>query len=159
MASTTTNGQLYIVELAEPFERMEIQFVPNEVQTPVMPDIQRVNIVGRNNKRMYLTGREETLSMDLDFYSDDERRRDVIQKIEWLKSLTMNDGYEAGIRKVKIIWGDLFPYQVWTVDRVSPRMSHFDDQNGWLPMRASVNINFVLDPETNLLIKDVRRNG
>lgn len=157
MAFNSTNSELFIVELAEPFERLEIQFVPDEISTPRRADLARLQVVGRNNKLLHYTGGEQTFPLTLEFYSDEANRQDVIQKVEWLVSLTMNDGYQAAQRKVKVLFGDLFPYHIWTVESVTPKYSHFDNKNGWLPMRAVVDLNLVMDPETNLLIKDVRR--
>lgn len=157
MAFNTTNSELIIVELDPPFESIELQFVPDEISIPRKADLSRIQIVGRNNKLLHYTGGEETVTLKLDFYSDEESREDVIYKVDWLKSLTYNDGDAAPVRKVKIVFGDLFPYHVWVVESVTPVLSHFDDKNGWLPMRASVDVQFVCDPDTNLFIKDVRR--
>jgi hypothetical protein len=157
MAFNTTNSELVIVELDSPFESIELQFVPDEISVPRKADLSRVQVVGRNNKLLHYTGGEETMPLKVEFYSDDENREDVIYKVDWLKSLCYNDGDVARARKVKVIFGDLFPYHVWAVESVTPILSHFDNTKGWLPMRASVDIQFVMDPDTNLLIRDVRR--
>lgn len=157
MATTTTNSQLFIVELAEPFERLEIQFVPEEISIPRKADLSKISIIGRNNKLLQYTGGEETMTLNLEFYSDEKDRFDVIQKVDWLKSLCYNDGYNAGARKVKVLFGDLFTYHVWTVEGVTPNLSHFDDVASWLPIRAKVEVNFVCDPDDNLLLRQVRR--
>lgn len=158
MAFNTTNNEIVIVELDPPFESIELQFVPDEIPIPRKADLSRIQIIGRNNKLIHYTGGEETMSLKIDFYSNDQNRQDVIYKVDWLKSLCYNDGDAAPARKVKVIMGNLFPYHVWVVESVTPVLSHFDNENEWLPMRASVDVQFVLDPDTNLFIKDVRRS-
>jgi len=153
---STTNGNLYIVELEDPFEKMEIQFVPENIAQPRTANLKSVNIVGRNNDLLHYTGGQETMQLTLDFLADDERRTEVIDKIRWLKSLTMKDGDNGPFRNVSLIMGDLFKNQVWAVSSVEPTMTHFDGDHNWLPLRASVVVKFILDPKTNLLFSQVR---
>lgn len=157
MAYNTTNNELFLVELAAPYQRLPIQFVPDDIITPRQAYIHQVNIVGRNNDLLRYSGGNDTFRLNLDFLSDEENRQDVISKVAWLKSLAMNDGNRRGIRNVKMVMGDLFRYEVWIVRRVTPKMTHFDNNNGWLPLRAKVTLDMVLDPARNLLISDVRR--
>ena len=155
---TTTNKQLYIVETVSPFSSIDIQFVPYEINNPRDAKLQNVTIVGRNDELMhYITGNEK-LSLNLDFYAPHDNVKEVNDKINWLKSLTMNDGYSGKYRNVKIVFGDLFKNQVWVIKSVNPKMSHFSAADKWLPIRAAVQVEFMLDPEKNRYIEDVR-NG
>lgn len=156
MAFSTTLGQCFIVDVVD-LSQIEIQFVPPEFSQPRKADLNGAKIIGRNHERLFYTGGRDTLSMVLDFYSDTENRTDVIEKIEWLRSLTMNDGNNGSFRNVKIVFGELFLYHIWAISDVTPVMSHFDSENGFLPMRAQVTLKFILDPDKNLLLSDVRR--
>lgn len=153
---TTTDHDCYILETEEPFERLEIQFVPNEISTPREANLTEIMVVARNNPKYHYINGKDTLRMQVEFYSDERGRTDVIRKVQWLKSLTMNNGFQGGLRNVKIVFGELFPNEVWLLKSVRPTLSHFDGEAGFLPLRARVDLEFVLDPVKNNLITDVR---
>lgn len=155
MSFNTTNSELFIVETAEPFDDLAIQFVPDEMNNQRSANIQAISVVGRNDDLMHYIGGSETLSFVLDMYGNNDY---VIKKINWLKSLTMNDGFQGSFRNVKLIFGDLFKYHVWSIVSVNAKMGQFSKELQWGPARAQVTINLKLDPITNRLIQDVR-NG
>lgn len=154
----TTDKQMFIIELISPFTALEIQFMPEVLQWNRNAEIQKVQVVGRNNPKHHYTSGQDTLGFTLDFYSDDKDRTDVIRKIRWLKSLTMNDGRIAPIRNVKLAWGDtdLFKNEIWLVQNVNTSMSQFDSRFGMLPMQAYSEITLILDPEENRRLASAR---
>jgi len=154
---STTESSIYIVELASPHERQMIQFVPDKMSYPRNAEGSTFSIVGRNHPKFHYSHGTEVLKMQLEFYSDDVGRRDVMNAINWLKSLTMNDGYAGKIRNVKIIMGKMFLDEVFVVKSVNPEMSHFEHESDWLPIRATVDMEFMLDPNRNWKIKDRRK--
>lgn len=153
----STNNELAIVELQEPYDRLFLQFVPYDISNPRDVSLQSYVVVGRNNEKFFYSSGSDTLSMNLDFHSSDETAQDVDKAIRFLKSLTINDGAKNGYRNVKLIWGDLFKDDIWILTKVDPKMQYFDAKNGWLPLRAEVSVTFKLDPKNNLTIRDVRR--
>jgi len=157
MGFNTTLGRLYLLELEEPFERLELQFVPGELSMNRQADLKQIAIVGRNNNLLQYTGGSDTLNLPIEFYSDSEFRDDVISKVNWLQSLAMSDGNNGPYRNVKLVFGNLFRNEIWAVSSVSPVLSHFDDKYNFLPLRATVEIRLILDPKTNLLFDQVRR--
>jgi len=158
MANSTTNKELYIVETSEPFSSLEIQFVPPQINNSRDAKLQTFTVVGRNDDLMHYISGSEKLDLELDFLSNEENRKDVYEKINWLKSLTMNDGYAGKIRNVKLVFGELFKNHIWIIKTVNPKMTNLSQPHGWMPLRASVTINLILDPEKNRYIEDVR-NG
>lgn len=154
----TTGHQCYLVELEDPGERMELQFMPASLDGESTADIKEVTIVGRNNPLLHYTSGRDTLNIPLEFYADSEARDDVIKKIQWLKSLRMNNGFQGKVRNVMLVMGDLFKNnEIWAVRNVRYSMSHFDGAFGFLPLRATADVSLVLDPDKNLLVSDVRR--
>ena len=153
----TVESSIFIVELAPPNERLMIQFVPDEINMPRSAEGGSFTVVGRNHKKFHYTTGSEPLNMELYFYADDENREDVMKAVNWLKSLTMNDGKNAKQRNVKIVMGKLFEDEIFRVVSVSPTMSHFSSAHGWLPLQATVNIVMELDPDKNMTIKDRRK--
>lgn len=156
MALSTTNKELFIVETVEPFSKIEIQFVPPSVKNPRSATLQEVVIVGRNDDLLQYVSGKENLTLNLDFLADNPGREDVYQKVNWLKSMTMNDGYAGKFRNVKIVWGKMFKNLVWVIKSVDPEYSDFDDEKDWYPIRAKVTVELQLDPEKNRFIEDVR---
>jgi len=153
--ASTTNKELFIVETEDPSSRLEIQFVPGAIGGSRQARLQSVAIVGRNDDLLHYTGGSETLTLELEFYGDSD---EVYKALNWLKSLTVNDGYAGAFRTVKIVFGELFKNNVWAVKSVKPNMSHFNQETGWLPLRGKASVEFQLDPEKNRYIDDVR-NG
>lgn len=157
MAYNTTKDSMYIIEREYPFERLQIQFVPREVKVPRSANVSDITIVGRNDQLQQFISGKETVNIQLEFLSDQPDRRDVISKVDWLKSLTMVDGKNGRYRNVILSMGKLFQGQLWTVRSVDPTMTHLDGDADWLPIRAKVDITLKRNPKTNLRISDVRR--
>ena len=155
---SSTNKELFIVETAEPFSKLEIQFVPGQVKNTREARLQNIHVIGRNDDLLHYVGGAETLSLELDFYAQDSDMADVFKAVNWLKSLTMNNGNAGKFRNVKLIFGDLFKYQVWAIKKVDSTMSHLSQEHKWLPLRAKVSLQLMLDPEKIRFIDDVR-NG
>lgn len=151
----TTEHLIYILEL-ETGERLEIQFVPEVISNPRDANLTEIMVVSRNHPKLHYVNGKDTLTMTLQFYSDEPSRQDVYRKIQWLKSLTMNNGFQGKYRNVSIVFGEMFKNDVWVIQSVRPNMSNFDSKNGFYPLRADVLINFIQDPEKNLLISDLR---
>lgn len=155
---STTQGQLYIVEMKQPFSTLQIQFVPGEIKNPRQGKFQDITVVGNNDEIQHYISARENLSLTLDFLAAHDNVKEVYEKINWLKSLIANDSYAGSFRSVKLVMGDLFKNQVWNIRSVNPVMSHFSAGNNWLPLRATIQIDFALDPEKNRYIDDIR-NG
>lgn len=159
---TTTSHVCYIVEVDKPDgalanERIEIQFVPNSIDLTRDANFTEIMVVARNNPKYHYVNGKDSMRFTVEFYSDEKSRTDVIRKVRWLKSLTMNDGYNKGLKRVLVKFGDIFKdNETWLLKSVKSSLSHFDNENGFLPLRAICDLEFVLDPNTNLLKDDVR---
>jgi hypothetical protein len=138
MGYSTTEGKIYLVELESPFESLEIQFVPEEIVMNRTANVVDFAVVGRNNPLHQYTGGDEKMSLKLDFYSDSERRDDVIKKTRWLESLAQND---AGRRPQTL---------------VKVTLSMFDSAHGYLPKQAYVDLQLSLDTKVNIPKSDLR---
>lgn len=152
----STGGKMYIVELSSPYERLMIQFVPDEIRFPRTADIGMVAVVGRNHKKPHYYGGEEELSFSFDMLADDDKREDVDRAVNWLKSLSMNDGGANKFRNVKIVAGRFLANEVFVVKSVNPVFTYLDLDKDCMPLRATVDITLILDPKKNMTIKDRR---
>lgn len=155
---STTYSELFIVEAQPPFSSRAFQFVPEVIENPRSAKLQEVVIIGRNDALLHYINGQESLRLELEFLATSEKKDDVKKTIDWFKSLTMNDGYSGKIRNVKLIMGNVFTNEVWLVEAVEPKMSHFSQKDAWMPLRATIGLNLKLDPNKNRYIDDVR-NG
>lgn len=144
--SSTTQGRLYFIAL-QSLERLEIQFVPEELNLTRQPSVQQIEIVGQNLPKVQQQGGERRLNFELDFYASDDNRQDVMTKCLWLESLTYRNGADVPAEKVRLIFGELFSRDVWVVKSVNYRLKQFHKQFGYLPCQAYVNIELVNDGE------------
>lgn len=159
MNITTAASRIYIVELSEPFERLEFQFVPENINWQRLPNIQNVPIVGRNNSKHQYTGGEDVLRFALKFNSMfEDDKRIAIKQFAFLRSLAMNDGFAGPARNVKLVWGDedYFRHLIWVVKLVDGNLGHFHSEFGMSPLQIGVEIALELDPVENSRLRDVR---
>lgn len=156
MGYSTTEGKLYIVELSEPFDRLAIQFVPEQIVMDRRADVADFAIVGRNNPLHQYTGGDEKMTLQLDFVCDDESRSDVITKCRWLQSLAQNDAGRRPQTLIKLIWGDLFQRSKWVVNSAKVTLTLFDKRYGFLPTQGIVDLSLSLDTKENIPKSDLR---
>jgi hypothetical protein len=152
-------GKVYLLELQEPFERLEFQFIPEELAWERVGTWVNVPITGRNNSKKHLTGGEDKLTFQIDFsgiMAQDSRF--CIKQVSWLQSLTVMDGFAGIARNVKLVWGesDLFRHKIWIVRRVSSRLLNFNSYYGLDPQQALIEIELELDPQENTRLNSVR---
>jgi len=135
--------------------RLEIQFMPSVISNERTADVSTMKIVGRSTPKYQIVGGEEILKLTLDFFADELSRQSVMAKCQWLKSLTYTDGSKNPATRVALIFGKLFNKEKWTVRRVNIDYSNFNKKYGFLPQQATVDIELVLDTDTNLEWQDV----
>ena len=154
----TTDHLLTIIDTVQTNgrnEALEIQFVPQNIPGQRIADIKDIYVVGRNNPFTHYTGGKETVSLPLEFYSDEEYHDDVKKKIDWLRSLTVKDPI-TGYHKVKINFGKLFRWEVFVVKSVKYNYSHFDGNSDFLPLRATCTVELQIDTDDDITINDLR---
>lgn len=151
----TTQGKLYFVA-TKSLERLEIQFVPNELGMTRNSDTQSVQVVGRNNPFYHYTAGETLLNLELDFHAEREDRQDVIEKCRWLEGLAYNDDYPNPPEVVKLVFGQLFKDEIWVVKSVNYKLTQFDRLYGFFPKQAKVTVSLALDVKGNYKKSDLR---
>jgi hypothetical protein len=135
---------LYIVSLTQPNEgdsadRLEIQFVPNELSYKRDSKLSTIDVIGRENPLRHWSGGDTSLDLQLDFYTEAENRQDVMKKVRWLQSLTYKN--EQGIvPRVKLVWGDMFLEEVWYIASLGIKLDNFHPQYNWIPCQALIDL-------------------
>lgn len=154
----STNGQLYITALKS-LERLEIQFLPKELDFKRGVNYGEVSIVGRNNPLYHYTGGTNEFTLELDFLAETENREDVIKRCKWLEALTANDGFNKPPEQVRITFGKLFKEnEIWIIKNFSYKLSQFKSLYGYLPIQANASVTFALDTATNRKHTDIKWN-
>ena len=156
LSAVTPKGSLYIIELAEPFERLEFQEVPVEIPWDRTGNYAEIAVPGRNNPLHHYTGGSDLVSLKLQFIYDNSGVANVERDIRWLQSLIANDSYNAPIRRVKIIFGQLFRNETWIVKAAKATFTDFDSKKNFASRRANVDISFALDTDKNRSLADIR---
>jgi hypothetical protein len=150
--NTTTNGQCYLLDIdgqAGADNSLEFQFIPKEFDWQRNADIETLKIIGQNLPDFQYTGGQTTLNLQLDFYAQDEDRKDVLRRARWLESLTFSEGQSAPPHRVKLVFGDFFrDTDIWHVKSTRIKYSNFHKQYGFLPQQAYIDIVFGLEPSS-----------
>lgn len=155
---STTQGRLYLTALSS-LERLEIQFVPNEISPSRQANWSEIAIVGRNNPLYHYTGGTNSLSLTLDFHSVEEDRSDVVRKCRLLESWAMNNSYNNPPERIKLTYGKLFKEdEIWLIQSVNPTYTQFSAEHNFLPVQAIVQLDLVLDTDRNRKTRDVLWN-
>lgn len=136
---------------------VEFQFVPNEMDDARTNKLVNIPVVGRSNDQFQYVGGEDTLNLTLTFYADDDNRENAMKSVRLLKALGMNNAGFGPARRLKLIMGNLYPREVWSLKRVSSQLKGFDKDNDYLPIYATVNLQLVLNPVNNRRRRDVTR--
>lgn len=155
---STTDSLLWLVNVNNPKERVKIQFFPAQLSVDRVANVQDIDIVGRNNPLHHYSGGTTSLPLELDFYAERDDLKDVIETIKLIESWTFNDGYDAPIPQIKLLFGDLFQdTDTWTIKRCSYRMTQFVKEAGLLPRQAYMSLELTMDTRKDLRARDVRR--
>lgn len=151
----TTDGKLYLTALSS-LKKLEIQYVPSELGLNRSASWSGVEILGRNNPIHQYTGGTNSLELELDFYSEQDNREDVIEKCRLLESWAMNDGFSNPPERIRLTFGKVFKAEeVWIINNVSTTYKLFAKEFGSLPRQANVTLSLVLDTDSNRKVKDV----
>jgi hypothetical protein len=152
---STTNGELYFTAVRS-LERIEIQYVPRELTDSRGAQYSEVQIVGRNNPILSFGGGADELTFELDFYSEEDNKEDVIRKVRWLQSLVNADGYDDGPEDVRLTFGKLYANYLWRVKTVIARFSNFAENKNWMPQQAYVRVVLSKKTRQNTKIRDIK---
>lgn len=152
-----TQGQLFLINYQDPTERLTIQFVPPELTITRNTKIGEVEVIGRNNPLYHYTGGSTKLDFDLEFYAEDDLQEEVIGKCKWIESLGYSQGFQQPPPKVKLVFGNIFRDELWTVANPSYKLGGFDPNNDYAPLFASVKFSLLLDMPKSLNRSDILR--
>lgn len=149
--------KLYITNLdSSPIERLRIQTVPEAINIDPVSNWNAIPSIGRNNPFYHYTGGEDEIRFVLDWYSNTDNRRDVIEACRWVESLTRNDSYNSRAPRVHLAWGDLYKYSEWIVFKAPYELKFFEQGSGLLPIQAFQRVSLKKVSDENTSKADIR---
>jgi hypothetical protein len=154
------------------YQSMTLPFVPRDLSYEPSSKFVGIATMGRNNPHYHFTGSEDTLQFDIDWFSNQADRKDVINNCRWVEALTKADAYTEAPHRVKLVWGSqdlLFANSIWIVVAAPYTLSDFvkgyrDPTSkqiiriGMLPQQAYQKVTLKRIASTNLRSMDIISN-
>jgi hypothetical protein len=107
---------------------IEIPTWPREVLYRAESQFVALTSIGRNNPHYNYVGAEDTLEFNIDWYTTDNNRKQVIENCRYLESLSKANGYQNRPPLLKIQWGEddiLFKHHTWILVSAPYTMREF----------------------------------
>lgn len=145
---------LYIIDL-DTGESLGLQGLPKEIEYSPETDWAVIKVPGRNAPHYHFTGAEDSLVLEISWYSVDVSVQDVILRCKWLESMTKADAYSGRPHLARLQWGKLFSKSIWLVTSAPYKLSNFDAQQGYLPRHAVQTVTLKRYLEQNSDIKQI----
>lgn len=150
------------------YDYVILQCLPNEITYGSDNKYNSIGSISRNVPFYNYTGSEDTLEFEIDWYSIEEKREDVIRKCRWLESISKNDGYSGPPHRVHLAWSTLnklFRNDTWIIEKAPYRLSQFKNvtktangnfiRTGLMPAQAYQSITLKKVSNRNLNHKDI----
>lgn len=136
-AASIPDHNIYIIDSVTG-SSLKIQNVPKDIVYEPDSRFPGVYTVARNNPIYHYVGSEDSITLELDWYSVQEDRNDVINKCRLLECYTKNNGYDEEIHPVILSMGDLFTSTagLWLVTAAPYTMTMFDKNQKMLCVQA-----------------------
>lgn len=147
-------SDIYIVKLAT-LERLHFQFIPEKLPYSRKPKIGKIEVPGQNLPGAHYSSGESGLDLEIEFYTQEEDRADVIRRCKWLEALCWSDRGIAPPQLVRLVWGRLYRDQTWYVSDYKEEAEDFHPDHGLLPVYAKVKITLERWSNENLGIDEV----
>lgn len=151
------------------YSKIVLPFVPRELSYQPSSKFVGIATIGRNNPHYHFTGSEDSLQFDIDWFSDEPDRKDVINSCRWVEALTKGDAYDEPPHRIILEWGSmnhLFKGSVWIVTDAPYTLSDFvssyrDNKTGeivrvgMLPQQAMQKVTLKRITKGNLTSREI----
>lgn len=120
------------------YEYITLPFVPRELNYSMSSKFVGIATLGRNNPYYQFTGSEDSLTFEIDWFSNQLDRKDVINNCRWVEALTKSDAYDAVPHRIKLVWGQddlLWQDDIWIVASAPFRLKDFN--RGYRKVKAN----------------------
>lgn len=154
----TNGGNTAFIDL-DTGESLGMQGIPKDLDYDPQSSFIAIKTPGRNNPFYTFTGSEDTLELDLTWYSIANTKQDVILRCKWLECMTKADGYLGRPHLCRLQWGILFQKTTWVVTSAKYKLKNWDARSGMLPTCAEQKVvlkRYVLTNPTHSEINDLK---
>lgn len=123
------NEVIIVNSSVSPAIYLTLQNRPNELDFDNQSYWTSIKSMGRNNPFQIYTGSEDTLNLEITWYSNEGHREDVINKCRLLESWAKGDGYQSSPPVLQIIWGNsgIFDNVDFILYSAPYKLTHFQD--------------------------------
>ena len=142
MAINTVKGLIKLINASDPSDELELQFVPEKLEFERGLNIDEVSIIGRNLPYYQYISGSRSFSVEIDFHTENEDGLDVLGKVRWLESKTINETFQSGLEGLIIQMGEVFSDKIWIIKSLSYDLMDFDHLKNLAPQRAKVKLTF-----------------
>jgi len=167
------NDAVYIVDIDyfgfnEGRNVIRLPFIPKELNYNCESSFAAIRPIGRNNPNYHFTGAEDLLEFEIDWYSFESNRKDVITKCREIEALSKNDGYDNPPHRVLLKWGEdniLFRGYTFLVLKAPYRLVQFNkaqrnsqgkiESTSMLPVQAYQTVTLARITDHNLLRTEI----
>jgi hypothetical protein len=145
------------------YEVIKLPAIPRELNWNTESAFASIKPIGRNNAFYHYTGSEDKLEFEIDWYSTQWDRTEVIRQCRKIESLAKADGYVGDPHRVMLKWGDqnvLFQGMYFQIIEASYRLTQFNkaqireggivESTYMLPVQAYQKVVMARITETNL---------
>jgi hypothetical protein len=155
----TVGDECALINADNPSERIHLQFAPQELASSRDAEVATINIIGRNLPIYHFIQGSRTLSLKLDFYTENGNGSDVLEKIRLIESWTFIEQFTKKAPTLFIRLGSNFTDSRWFImPPIDVKRYDLDENNNLAPRRASVEFKLCQVSEKNLKQSEFR-NG
>lgn len=128
--SQSGNSIIIVSSFTSPYQAIQLQCRPDELQVTTQGTWAAVASMGRNNPFRMYTGGEDTIQFDICWYCNDpENRGEVVTKCRLLESWSKANGYLASPPVLQLLWGqsNIYKDDFFILESASYKLSHFQN--------------------------------
>lgn len=144
-------SKVSIVNVDGEDEKLELNFIPTELNHTTESRLASLLSVGRNNPFYHYAGSEDTIAFTIDWtFENDSSRQKAIQSARKLESWSKSNGYVSGLPRVMLVWGksSLYSNSLFLVEAASYTLKNWVDY-GLVKQNARLESQlFGLTPQT-----------
>lgn len=128
------NNIRIVNNMVSPYQYVELQNRPWEMRVEPTSSWAAVKSMGRNNPFMVYTGGEDSITLEVSWYAEDEESRlDVLAKCRLLEAWSRADGYMKSPPVLNIYWGTsgMFLNDGFVLTSAAYTLTNFQDTSAY----------------------------
>lgn len=149
---STTKGRVKFVS-EDDFSELEIQFFPTDLQETRNIRDEDINSVGRNTGSVEYIGGSDNLSLTLNIISEVREGKDVVDRVNWLRSFTYSD-IDAKPKRLYIIYSEVTKNKLYVVRNLSVSYGQRVWKN-FNPREATISLTLLESYDKDLTATDI----